>query len=132
VPTHRVEEATVAGKKQTGQLIDAVNYGALGFGAVAVLAPRLFAGLYGLKGDGNVLAMIRLWGTRTAALGAIGVLTKGTSNYRTLLTVGAAMSTVDALVIAGAGPDVALRARAMGSLTSAAFAGAQGYVVSQD
>lgn len=36
------------------------------------------------------------------------------------------------LVIAGAGPDVAARARFMGTLTSAAFVAAQGYVVSQD
>jgi hypothetical protein len=121
----------MADKKQLAQLIDVVNYGALGFGGVAVLAPRLFAGLYGIKGDGNVLTMIRLWGTRTAALGAVGMLTKGSSNYKTVLTIGAGMSVVDSLVIAGAGPDVALRARAMGALTSAAFAGVQGYLVGQ-
>jgi len=121
----------MSGKSQVDQLTDAINFGAIGFGAVAVLAPRLFQGIYGLKGDGNLSAMSRLWGTRTAAIGAIGLLTRGASNRRQLLTVGTAMSVVDALVIANAGPDVAMRSRIMGTATAASFAAAGAYVVSQ-
>lgn len=118
-------------KKQNDQLVDAINYGAIGFGVLAVLAPRVFKGIYGLKGDGNLLAMTRLWGTRTAAIGAIGLVTRGSPHYKTLLTIGTAMSAADALVVAGAGPDVPVRSRVMGSLTSATFAAMGGYVITQ-
>src|ERR1700759_1211181 len=114
----------MSGKSQVDQLIEAINYGGIGFGALAVLAPRLFQALYGLNGDDNLPAMSRLWGSRTAAIGAIGLLSRGSSNYKTLLTVGTAMSVMDSLIIANAGPDVALRSRVMGAATSAAFAGA--------
>ncbi|HEY8301666.1 MAG TPA: hypothetical protein VIG48_07195 [Jatrophihabitans sp.] len=117
------------GKSQNDQLVDGINYGAIGFGALAVLAPRVFKGIYGLKGDGNLLVMTRLWGTRTAALGAIGVVTRGTPHVKTLLTIGTAMNAADALVIAGAGPDVPVRSRVMGALTAAAFAAMGSYVV---
>ena len=118
-------------KSQVEQVTDGINYGAIGFGTVSVMAPRLFAGMYGVKGDGNVLTMIRLWGIRTAVVGAFGILTRGTSNYRTMLTIGTAMSVGDALIIANAGPDVAARARVMGTATALAFAGAGAYAVSQ-
>ncbi len=121
----------MSGKSQVDQLTDAINYGAVGFGALAVLAPRLFQGIYGLKGDGNLMAMSRLWGSRTAAIGVIGLLSRGSGNYKNLLAVGSAMSVVDTLIIANAGPDVALRSRVMGAATSAAFAGAGAYCVSQ-
>ena len=121
----------MSGKSQVDQLTDGINYGAIGFGALAVLAPRLFQGIYGLKGDGNLTAMSRLWGSRTAAIGAIGLLSRGSGNYKTLLAVGSTMSVVDTLIIANAGPDVAMRSRVMGAVTSAAFAGAGAYCVTQ-
>jgi hypothetical protein len=121
----------MSGRSQVDQVTDGINYAALGFGTVAVMAPRLFAALYGIKGDGNVLAMTRLWGIRTAVIGAFGMVTRGTSSYRTMLTIGTAMSVGDALIIANAGPDVAARARIMGTATALAFAGAGAFAVSQ-
>jgi hypothetical protein len=122
----------MSGKSQVEQLTDGINYGAIAFGTVAVMAPRLFAAIYGIKGDGNVMTMTRLWGIRTAAVGAFGLVTRGTSSFRTLLTIGTAMSVGDALIIANAGPDVAVRSRVMGTATALAFAGAGAYAVSQN
>jgi hypothetical protein len=109
----------------------AIAYGAIGFGAVALATPRLFAGVYGLHGDGNLRTMVRLWGTSTAVLGALTLLSTDRAQQRTLAALTVALNTVDTVVIAGAGADVATRSRVMGATTSAAFAVASGYVLSQ-
>ena len=52
----------------------AVGYGALGFGALAVLSPRRFLGIYGMPDESNVRLMTRVWGTRTTVLGALTLM----------------------------------------------------------
>jgi uncharacterized protein DUF4267 len=102
-----------------------VGYASLGFGAVAVLTPRLFLGVYGVPDEQNVRLMTRMWGTRTAALGALALVLGGTENRRTLMIAAAAMDAADTLLIATSSASV--RARAMGSATTAAFAAALAY-----
>lgn len=106
-----------------------VSYASVGFGAVAVLAPRLFLGMYGVPGDENVRLMTRLWGTRTAVLGALALALGDQEARRTLMTAAAAMDAADTLLIAAS--PVPARARAMGSATTAAFAGALGYALTR-
>jgi len=102
-----------------------VGYASVGFGAVAILAPRLFLGMYGVPNDDNVRLMTRMWGTRTAVLGALALALGDTGDRRTLMTAAAAMDAADTLLIAAA--PVPARARAMGAATTAAFAGALAY-----
>lgn len=108
----------------------AVGVGSVAFGAVATLTPRVFLRMYGLPDEANMRAMTRLWGTRTAVLGALVFTLEGAENKRTLMTMAAAMNAADALVVASAG-GVSARARVLGSLTSAGFAGALAYMLSQ-
>ena len=116
---------------QVDQIRDAITYGALGFGALAVAAPKVFAGVYGLKGDSQLMTMIRLWGSAVAGLGAVSLLTEDEQTERVITTAAAAMNGVNALVIATAGPETSTRSRVLGVLTSLGFAGAAGYVLSQ-
>jgi Domain of unknown function (DUF4267) len=102
-----------------------VGYASLGFGAIAVLAPRLFLGLYGVPHDSSVRLMTRMWGTRTAVLGALSLALGDPEDRRRLMTAAAAMDAVDTLLIAAS--PVPARARAMGAATTAAFGGAIAY-----
>lgn len=108
-----------------------IAYGAIGFGAAAVLVPRTFLGVYGLRGDGNLRAMTRLWGTRTALLGGLALTATDPTVQRTLVTGSAVLNVADSVLTLRAGPDVRLRTRLMGSATSAGFAGACAYWLSQ-
>lgn len=117
---------------QLDTIRDSLTYGALGFGALAVAAPRLFAGVYGLKGDGNLKTMIKLWGTRNLALGTLSLIAKDDATKRTLAITSTALNAADTVLIATAGPDVAARSRVMGSLTTAGFAAAGAYWLSQN
>ena len=108
----------------------AVGVGSVAFGAVAVVTPRLFLGLYGVPDDANVRTMTRLWGTRTAVLGALALTLEGTANEQKLMTMSAAMNAADAVMVAAAG-GVPVRARVFGSLTAAGFAGALAYALNQ-
>ena len=107
-----------------------VGVGSVAFGTVAVLAPRMFLGMYGLPDEANLRTMTRLWGTRTAVLGTLVFSLEGTENKRSLMTMAAAMNAVDALVVASAS-GVSVRARVLGSLTSAGFAGVLAYMLTQ-
>jgi hypothetical protein len=102
-----------------------VGYASVGFGAVAILAPRLFLGMYGVPNDDNVRLMTRMWGTRTAVLGALALALGDAEDRRTLMTAAAAMDAADTLLIAAS--PVPARARAMGAATTAGFAGALAY-----
>ena len=108
----------------------AVGAASVAFGVVATLGPRLFLGLYGVPDEASVRTMTRLWGTRTTVLGALLLTVEGTQTKRNLMTMSAAMNATDALVVAGAG-GVPARARVLGSLTSAGFAGAIAYALNQ-
>jgi hypothetical protein len=105
--------------------------GGLGFGALAVVAPKAFSRMYGLKGDGNLHAIIRLWGTRTAVISAIALSVTDAATRRRLALVIGGMDLADAALTLRAGPDVPRRTRVLGAGTSAAFAGATGYWLSQ-
>ena len=106
-----------------------VGYASLGFGAVAVLTPRLFLGAYGVPDEQNVRLMTRMWGTRTAALGALTLALRDTEDRRILMTAAAAMDAADTLLIATA--SVPARGRAMGAATTAGFAGAIAYALTK-
>ena len=107
----------------------AVGAGSVAFGAVATLSPRLFLGMYGVPDEASVRTMTRLWGTRTAVLGALLFAVEGTENRQRLMSMSAAMNATDAAMVAVAG--VPARARVLGSLTSAAFAAALAYALNQ-
>jgi hypothetical protein len=104
-----------------------VGWGALGFGVVAVLTPRLFLGLYGIPDESNVRLMTRVWGTRTTCLGALTLLLRNTEDQRTLMTAAAGMEALDTLLIATS--NAPARARVLGAATTAGFAAATAYAV---
>ncbi len=106
----------------------AVGVGSVAFGAVAALTPRLFLAMYGVPDEPNVRTMTRLWGTRTAVLGALVFTLEGTENKQSMMTMTVAMNAADAVMVASAG-GVSVRARVLGSLTSAGFAGALAYAL---
>lgn len=108
-----------------------LSYAAFGFGALAIAAPRAFAGIYGLKGDGNLRTMIRLWGTRTVLIGAMNYFATDAQQKRTLAAATTALNFADTLLIAMSGDDVAARTRMMGTATTATIAAASAYVLSQ-
>ena len=86
--------------------------------------------MYGVPNEANVRTMTRIWGTRTAVLGALVFTLEGTENKQKLMTMSAAMNAADAVMVAAAG-GVPARARVLGSLTSAGFAGALAYALNQ-
>jgi hypothetical protein len=114
-------------------IYDGLAYGGIGFGALAALAPRVFTGMYGLKGggDGNLRIMVRLWGTSIGALGAIAMMTTDKAARRKLATAITAMNLADAMLTLNAGSDVAARGRVLGGATSAAFGAAGAYWLTQ-
>ncbi len=114
----------------TQQIEQGLAAGALAFGAVAALAPRVFTAIYGLGGDPRTKIITRLWGTRTAGLGAIWFLAGSGEQKRTLLTVSTAMNLADA-VLGATASDMPTRSRVLGSASSAAFAAAGAYVLTQ-
>lgn len=108
----------------------AVGIGSVGFGVAALVTPRLFLGTYGVPDEANVRVMTRIWGTRTALLGALVFTVDGTENRQKLMTMSAVMNATDAVVIATAA-GIPARARVLGALTSAGFAGALAYALNQ-
>jgi hypothetical protein len=97
---------------------------------MAALTPRLFLGLYGVPDDASVRTMTRIWGTRTLVLGGLMFALEGTQNKQRLMSMSAAMNAADAVMVAASG-GIPARARVLGSLTSAGFAGALGYALNQ-
>ncbi len=108
----------------------AIGAGSVGFGALAALTPGLFLGLYGVPDDANVRTMTRLWGTRTVVLGALVFALDSDEDKQTVMTMAAGMNAADAAIVASAG-GIPARTRIFGSLTSAGFAAAMAYVLSQ-
>lgn len=98
--------------------------GAVGFGLVAIAAPRLLTAVYGLPGTGPFRFLLRLWGTRTAAIGAMMMTEKDAGRRRRWAAAATAVNAVDALMALRAGPDVTRRSRWMVALTSGGFAAA--------
>lgn len=108
------------------------GYAAIGFGVFALVAPRAFAAMYGLPQEANIRMVTRLWGTRTAMIGAIAAGVGEPANRRAVTQLGIALNAVDALCVAAAGPKVSLRTRILGPLTSGSFAAALGYALTQE
>ena len=113
------------------ELEDVLNWGAVGFGVVAAIAPRVFQSSYGLHDTAELRTMVRMWGTKTVALGVIG-LRADSSEVRALAQVSAVMNLADALVVANAGPQVERTTRVLGALTSGGFAAAAAVVAGRD
>jgi hypothetical protein len=116
---------------QSEQVRQGLALGAIGFGALAIAAPRVFTAVYGLTANPNVRAMTRLWGTRTAVLGAVMLTTDNPEAQRKLSLMGTAMTALDTVISATAGPDVSARGKILGTATSAAFTAAGAYVLTQ-
>src|ERR1700759_3389279 len=110
--------------QNTDPIYDSLAYGGIGFGFLATPAPRVVNGMYGLKGDGNLRTMVRLWGTSIGALGAMALLTTDKDSRRKLAMAITAMNFADAALTLNAGSDVAVRGRVLGAATSAAFGAA--------
>jgi hypothetical protein len=106
-----------------------VGCGAIGFGALAILSPGLFLGLYGIPDASNVRLMTRVWGTRTTVVGALSLLLRNADDRRTLMTAAAVNEALDTVLIATS--RAPMRARVMGAATTAAFAAATAYALSE-
>jgi hypothetical protein len=117
--------------KDVDPIWSGLAYGGLGFGALAVVAPKAFTRMYGLNGDGNLRAIIRLWGTRTALISAIALSVTEPATRRRLALAIAGMDVADAALTLTAGPDVPGHTRVLGAGTSAAFAAVTGYWLSR-
>ena len=107
----------------------AVGLGAIGFGVLAVAAPRVFLGIYGIPDEANVRLMTRVWGTRTTVLGALSLVLRDADDRRTLMTAAAAMEAADTLLIATS--HAPARARMMGAATTGGFAAATAYALTE-
>lgn len=118
--------ATIQVDVDADTISTALAVGAVGFGAAGLLAPKLVVRTYGLPDTGPFRFLTRLWGTRTAALGALMLLEGNPRGRRNLVLVAAAMNAVDAGVALSAGPDLTTRTKVMAAATSGAFALAAG------
>ena len=106
-----------------------VGWASLAFGATAALGPQVFLGVYGVPDETNLRVMTRMWGTRTAVLGALTFALRDEGDRRTLMTAAAAMNAADTVLIASG--RVPVRSRAMGSATTAALAAAIAYALTR-
>ena len=107
----------------------ATSCGAIGFGVLALVSPRVFLGLYGIPDEANVRLMTRLWGTRTAVVGALSLLLRNPDDLRVLMTAAVVNDGLDTLLIAAS--DAPMRARVLGAATTSGFAAATAYALSE-
>jgi hypothetical protein len=96
-----------------------------GFGAAAVVAPRALGRAYGIAGSGETDGLMRLYGTRTAALGALAATAGSDETLRTVVKTVAAVSAVDTLcaAIMGVRGSTSSRTAAQTAITTAAVTG---------
>jgi hypothetical protein len=116
----------MANDAELDQLERGLAIAAIGFGVVATVAPRAFSRVYGLGGDPKLLAMIRVWGTRTAVLGGLA-LTGGEETRTRMIPWIVGLNAADTVLIARS-DGISGRTRTLGALSSGAFAGAFGYL----
>jgi len=102
------------------QLTKAAGGIALGFGAAALFAPRALGNAYGLNGTGETDALMRLYGSRTAGLGALAFLIKEPETRNRIIQVAAAISAVDtvAAILSGVTGATSARSSAMTALST--------------
>lgn len=101
----------------------AIGVGAIFFGVMAVIAPKLLARTYGFHSNPHFMVMTREWGTRTATLGALFFAAESDSTRETIAKASAALNAADT-VITLASPGISLRTRIMGAISSALFGAA--------
>src|SRR4051794_36328198 len=129
VATHRhVRMETVGNDIDLDQLEQGLAIGAVGFGVVAALTPRVFTAVYGIGGDPTLLTMNRLWGSSTATLGALSLA--GATDPAKSAPLLAGLNGLNTLLIARAS-SIPARSKLLGALTSAGFAAGFGYLVAQ-
>ena len=114
----------------TASLRKAFALGGIGFGVFGVVAPSAFVSSYGMKASPTPNIFVRLFGTRSLALGASTLLTEDAESRRRILGIGFAMNVLDVAVSAAA-TDLPAKSRVMGVTTTAAFAALAGYLRSQ-
>jgi hypothetical protein len=110
------------------QLEQGLAIGAVGFGVVAAVTPRVFTALYGLGNDPKLLTMTRLWGTSTATLGALSLI--GAVDSAKGSRVIAGLNVANTVLIARA-DGIPARSKVLGALTSAGFAAGFGYLAAR-
>lgn len=110
------------------QLEQGLAIGAVGFGVVAAVTPRVFTALYGLGNDPRLLTMTRLWGTSTATLGALSLIGAVDSEKGNRIVAG--LNVANTVLIARA-DGIPARSKVLGALTSAGFAAGFGYLAAR-
>jgi hypothetical protein len=110
------------------QLEQGLAIGAVGFGVVAAVTPRVFTAVYGLGNDPKLLTMTRLWGTSTATLGALSLI--GAVDSAKGSRVIAGLNVANTVLIARA-DGIPARSKVLGALTSAGFAAGFGYLAAR-
>ena len=118
----------MANGTEVDQLEQGLAIGAVGFGVVAALTPRVFTAVYGIGNEPTLLTMTRLWGTSTATLGALHLA--GATDPEKTAPMLAGLNVVNTLLIARAG-GIPARSKALGMLTSAGFAAGFGYLAAR-
>lgn len=121
LPAPTQDEGATVDKKT---LVRAIAVSAMGFGAVAVMAPDALLRTYGFGSNPEARGLMRGWGTRTFALGALSLRAEG-RELDHLIAAGVLLNGADAVLgfagnaLNGSTGSGASRAGA----TSAAFAG---------
>jgi hypothetical protein len=110
------------------QLEQGLAIGAVGFGVVAAVTPRVFTALYGLGNDPKLLTMTRLWGTSTATLGALSLIGAIDSEKGNRIVAG--LNVANTVLIARA-DGIPARSKVLGALTSAGFAAGFGFLAAR-
>jgi hypothetical protein len=113
--------------KQT--LVRVIGVSGVAFGAAALLAPAAVGKAYGLPVNDSATYLGRQWGTRTAAMNALGLMNPDDAMIDRHLMIGVGMNLVDATcsVIAGQKGQVPRHAAYKSAATSAFFAGLCAY-----
>lgn len=121
----------LAGDISAEQVTTFLGAASLGFGAAGMLAPTMLRRVYGVPGseDGRNAGLVylgRMWGSRTAVIGALALAASTKEDRKRVLTLAAGMNAFDAVVAATA-RSLPPRPRVMGALTSGFFAAASAY-----
>lgn len=104
----------------------------IGFGAAAVLAPRLLGRIYGFEVTGETAGMMQLFGTRNFALGALALQADSPEARETIARAVGVVCAVDTVnsVLAGLRGRVSARSATLTAVTTAATAALCAYYVS--
>lgn len=106
------------------RLNNALTATGLGFGAAAVLAPRALGRAYGISGSGETDGLMRLYGSRTAALGVLAATASDDESRKAVIKAVAGLSAVDTFysLVSGLRGATSARTAVQTALTTAAVA----------